>query len=475
MSLAAAVDIRRWLNRDRGTPFAERLQRDRDIGRRLAHATPGDRVLGWWSEVRRQAPPEALVGARVEALRRYASVLLAFIGSVLGMGLASAAFGYQGQYPVNLFTLLGVLVALPMLMLLLTLVLLLPLPWLQGVQGVLAGMNLGRWVGVWMDRVLGVELATRFGSGGAAGAFARWQLVVLSQWLALGFFAGVLLVTVVLVSATDLAFGWSSTLDLEARSVHRVLHALALPWADLVPAAVPDLHLVELSRSYRLEENRPLAQLERLGDWWPFLVMCVLVYGALPRLLLLGFALWRRRRATCGLLLEDPEVTALLDRLDSSLVATRGEPETESGPATEAPLHGPSAHELGDGEVALVIWNDAAEPTQVRAWVGEALGVQTPPALQLSVLQGEAEQRRRLAALAAPRRVIVVTKGWEPPLLEFVDFLGLLRELAGAACSLTVVPLALDGASVRAGDRAVWAQALARVHDPRLYVLEATA
>ena len=43
--LAEVVDIRRWLREDRRTPFAERLERDRAIGRALPERGAVDRLL----------------------------------------------------------------------------------------------------------------------------------------------------------------------------------------------------------------------------------------------------------------------------------------------------------------------------------------------------------------------------------------------------------------------------------------------
>jgi hypothetical protein len=76
----------------------------------------------------------------------------------------------------------------------------------------------------------------------------------------------------------------------------------------------------------------------------------------------------------------------------------------------------------------------------------------------------------RDASAAHVQRALVLTRGWEPPLLEFNDFLGLVRESLGGDVSLTVVPVDVTGSRVDPGDRAVWAQALGRLRDPRLYV-----
>jgi hypothetical protein len=487
--LAEAVDIRRWLRDDRRTPYAERLERDRVIGRELAAKDDLGRVLAWWERVRsegaavveaRGAAPS--LGARVEAARRLGSAALAILGLLLGAGVAAVAFTYDGRAPVNLFTLLGVLVGLPLVLLVFTL-LLLPgrLPGLGALQGVAAGMNVGRWFGAWLDRLLGAELfAPQFLGAGSGSAFSRWQFVVFSQWLALGFFAGALAVALLRVTFTDLAFGWGTTLRLDPALVHAWTTAVSVPWAPWVPQAVPDAALVEASRIYRLEQTgMTLDRVERLGGWWPFVLMTMLVYGALPRLLLMLIGAWRLRRATRSLLRNDPEVTALLDRLDAPLVLLERQAEEEPRAAGRKGLDAPREAASPQGLV-LITWNRAVTADQARDWLAASLGVEAAAVLDLDILQREREQRDRLAAAKqavkpAVRRVILVTKGWEPPLLEFMDFLALVREELGADCSLTVVPLGVSGDAVHAAERDVWARALAQIADSRLYVMEASA
>jgi len=484
--LAEAVDIRRWLREDRRTPYADRIARDRAVGRELQARRDLDRVLGWWRRLDADAPgprtpPGANLGRRVEAGRRFAAAALAVLGFMVGCAVAGVAFGYDGRYPVNLFTLLGVLVGLPLLMLLFTLSLL-PgrLPGLRALQTVAAGMSPGRWVGAWLDRVLDAELFAPGLLGGPVSAFSRWQLVVFSQWLALGFFAGALAVALLLVTFTDLAFGWSTTLELEAGLVHAVVAALSSPWGGWLPQAAPDAALVEASRYFRLEEARlPPERVARLGEWWPFVLMTVLVYGALPRLVLLVVGVWRLRRATRALLLDDPEVTALLDRLEAPLVALGGDGAEEQVGQDRAGLPPPAEAITAEG-LLLLIWNGAAPPDEARHWLATHIGVEPEATAEVGILQSEAEQRQALTAArdavaGRVRRVVLITKGWEPPLLEFMDFLGLVREALGSDASMTVVPLDVSRQRVRADDRDVWSRALARVRDSRVYVMDALA
>lgn len=483
--LAQAVDLRRWLHDDRRTPFARRLERDRAIGRALPEREPLPRVLGWWQHVRAAQDGEAgnghTLGERVASGRRLAAAVLAVLGIVLGAAVAGMALGYDGRYPVNLFTLLGVLVVLPLVMLVFTL-LLIPgrIPGLSALQAVAAGMNLGRWMGAWLDRFLGSDLFAPglLGSGGVS-KFSRWQLVVFSQWLALGYFAGATVVALLRVTFSDLAFGWSTTLDMDPALVYAWVAGLSAPWASWLPQAAPDAALVEASRYFRLEEGRmPLARVERLGGWWPFVLMTMLVYGALPRLVLMLIAVWRLRRATQALVLDDPEVTALLDRLDTPLVGLGGDAEEEVLAADREGLPVAPLERVPAEGLVLMIWNRALPPDRAQAWLIANLGAEPAGVVELGILQGEEEQRRLLQSTrqrldTGVRRVILLTKGWEPPLLEFVDFLGLVRDELGGDCSITVVPVDVTGEGVRAEERDVWARALGRVRDPRLYVLEA--
>jgi hypothetical protein len=480
--LAAAIDIRRWLDGDRTTPYAERLGRDRAIGRSITAQDDVDRVLAWWSQERAGAHNQAAGdGARIERLRRFAGAMLVLLGIALGVATAGVAFAYDGRHPVNLFRLLGLLVAVPGLMLMVT-VLLLPLGRPRAVgHGVLAALDAGRWAGAAIDRLARIELFAP-GAGAPLGLaeFARWQVLVFSQWVAVGFFCGALGLAVLLVTFTDLAFGWSTTLDFAAADVHQLVSVLAAPWATWLPEAAPDRALTELSRYFR--GAAPVAGTEhaaRLGGWWPFVLITIGVYGLLPRVLLLAFGGWRLAGATRELLRRDPEVTALLDRLAAPVVAPGGASGSDEGV--------PALHELPAADrpepttdALVVIWNRAMPEAAAHGWLAERLQVRAAAVCELAATESGLAQRDSLARFAgahagtaAARRVIVLTRGWEPPLLEFGDLLGLVRELVGQEASITVVPVDVTGLRIEPGDRAVWSHTLARLRDPRLYVQDA--
>jgi len=472
--LDLVIDIRLWLKEDRTTPFEERLERDRGIGKRLASRSDVTRVLEWWREL--GSAPTSDAGRRARYAQRLAGTILTGAGFTLGLGAGGVAFAYDGNYPVNLFTLLGVLVGLPLLLLLASL-LLLPgrIPGLSGVQGVLAGISPGRWLGAWLDESLGVDFfAVNYAPHRSVSTFSRWQLLTFSQLFALGFFTAIFLLGLVLVTFTDLAFGWTTTLDLNPANVHDVFAALALPWRDWLPTAVPDLALVEMSRYFRLDDGTmDAALIARLGSWWPFVLAAVAVYGLLPRVVMLILCRWRLTVATRTLLREDSEVTALLDRLASPLISLEGDP----GEVTETPqkpLAAPRARWLTDSLVSIV-WNEALSAQAVDRWTERALGGRVRVKLELGVHLSQDEFDKVLATLpTGTERVLVFTKGWEPPLFEFADFLERVRRTTDARCAIAVVPVDVTGARIVAEDRDVWAATLAHLSDTRLYVVQAS-
>ena len=473
MSLATIVDIRRWLEADRRTPPDRRLERDRSIGRDLGASDRAARVFAWWARLPTadRRGHEDGTGHRVRTAMTAAGVGAAVFGALIGAAAAAAAFAYDGRYPVNLFALLGLLIALPTATLVITLVL---LPgratgW-AGVQDTFAALSPARWLCQALDRFLDVDLFRWRGGSGGAGRFAKWQLVLFSEWLAIGFFLGGLTVALVLVAFTDLAFGWSTTLDIDPASVHAWLSALSAPWAAWLPTAAPDAQLVEVSRYYRLDDT-VVRQAGRLGDWWPFVCMSVVTYGLAPRVVIALFGAWRLRTAGRHLLLDDPEVTALLDRLDTPIVRYQTE---VAGTDLPSAVTSPPVPALAPGGATLVVWNGALPADVAQRWLRDGFSIDVGQVLELGSTMSQSGLDNELGQLREPgARVVIVTKGWEPPLLEFVDFLNRLEHVLDQDVSIAVVPVATTADAVLAQDRDIWAHTLSRTAGANVYVVEA--
>jgi Protein of unknown function (DUF2868) len=206
-----------------------------------------------------------------------------------------------------------------------------------------------------------------------------------------------------------------------------------------------------------------------LAGWWSFTLMAVLVYGLLPRVAVLTLGTWRLRAATRRLLLEDARVTALLDRMDQPDVETQARDaapqlrETRSAPdLPAAPLRGPA-----NG----VIWSQALPADAAAEFARARLRLALGTLVEAGGGQPLDAERAALSAVAdGTSSVVVFTPAWEPPLLEFGDFLAALRKRVGATVSIVVVPIGEDEAPSTALERETWARAVSDAADPRVYL-----
>src|SRR6185503_4846300 len=143
------------------------------------------------------------------------------------------------------------------------------------------------------------------------GAAERWRIMSLTQRTAFFFNVGALVTCLYLIAFTDLAFAWSTTLDVPASTMAKVLRAVASPWRWL-GSAVPTDELVSASRYFRMSEGYdPRA----LKDWWAFLLAALATYGLLPRFVLWQFASWRARAVRRALPLDHGDCQVAYERL----------------------------------------------------------------------------------------------------------------------------------------------------------------
>lgn len=470
-----AVEVPLWLEADRQTPFAERLRRDRAIARELRPGNRVARVRGWW---RRIGAGGEGIGARLESVRALVTLVMLAVGSVGGVAVALTAFRYDGTYPVNVVRLLALLVVPQLVLVALTLVTALPprAPGLGAVQDALRALNPAALAASAFRRLapdpdayarlFGAEA----GRSTAAGRFAKWQLLYWSQAAAVAFNVAALATGAVLIAFTDLAFGWSTTLAVEPATVKRIADALALPWRTVAPEAVPSLALIERSQYFRLEDGGFAGDASRaLAGWWSFTILAVTVYGLLPRLLLLAAAAWRLRRATHALLLDDARVSALLDRMSTPEIETSAVGRDESGEQAEPPR----AAKPGrlSGTAGAVIWGRCLTPDEAGEHA-RRFGLELAAVAEAG---GSPELGGDVDAISAivssgEGTLLVFTPAWEPPLLEFLDFLSALRERAGSDRSIVVAPVGEAEQAVSDVERETWSRAVGRLADPRLYV-----
>ncbi len=233
--------------------------------------------------------------ARIRKLLARCFTAIVTIGAVGGLVAArSVAAGREID-----FLLTGlVLVGLPTLMLAVWVLVLATTarrPITPSVSGHLAISGSQRLAGLLLTSPLRAELI-RAASRLLAGPLGRWHLSALSHALWLAYALGAWLGLVVLFSLVQYELSWGTTL-LDENQVVELITALGTPIHALGFMPAPAMEWIAAGR-----EGVDLGSMR--ADWARFLLGMVLVYAALPRLLLLMLCVFLSRRAAHGLQLD---------------------------------------------------------------------------------------------------------------------------------------------------------------------------
>lgn len=236
----------------------------------------------------------------------------------------------------------------------------------------------------------------------------RWWLLSRLHWLWAVFACGILLIFLLLLVFSDLAFGWSSTLLSNSQVLLPVFQSISLPWQAFWPQAVPDLVLLEQTHFARIEPTP--GGFAAASRWWSFLLASLLVYNLLPRLLLAGYCHWRWSRMESG--------TLQIDALSAQQ---------------------PVLPALNNNHLQLGQINDWQQASCIH-W--QLTNHQTKSSLQLGVGDWQEEQQHWQQWLTQPpRQLIWQVSGSRTPVAELADYLTEARS-RGIQQALQLVPVA---------------------------------
>jgi len=334
-------------------------------------------------------------------------LLIVFIGVLLGVGLMSGLLEFQSHQRINIWWWLLLAVWLPVLW------------WL-----------LGLWLGRTAENSIWAKnLISRLPShspGDVNTPLLRLTAQAMSQQVSLGFALGLAGTFFIYLLLSDLAFGWSSTLDVTSKAVHEIVQALSKPWSTLWPGAVPSLELVEQSRFFRAE-NTPSASAETAGHWWRFLLMNLLCYVVAPRIVSFAWAEWQLSRAQERLFTQDACIDGWWQRLHFEEVRQHAAPapRNQATPSLEISVSSENTANIQadapwpqlDGIVCAGRWQSDKLDSSVALLPP---GVRSLPRLPSDQLSGH---------VSPGQAFLLLCKGWEPPTGSIADLCQRMHEL----------------------------------------------
>ncbi|MCE9609411.1 MAG: DUF2868 domain-containing protein [Chthoniobacter sp.] len=438
--IADLIDFEFLLAGDEGGEGREFFEKN--VRPQLGPDGEGDRrkVFKIWLEARR-GDAGKWPGSRCAAAGKAVASLGGLLGIVLGASVTVGLLHYKGDEPVNVAWFFACTVGVQLLLLVAAAGL-----WLvrrvtrifdefHPLRELLAGLAWALAAG--LRKLPGAErarlraaLAVLGRKREIYGSLAAWPFLITTQIFAVAYNVGILAVLVAHVAMMDLAFAWQSSLHLGPEAAHRLVSALAAPWAWAVPNAQPTLAEITASRFSYSEGIAPLDR-AALVSWWPFLAYAVAFYGLLLRGGLLVFAALKLRVALRSLAFDHEGCNALHRRLTGPVVAAQdGTARLEiSGVAISE-----RAHAGRGGECVALVAADVELPTNQPAdYIGAAFGWrvrETRPA-QIDHPSGNADALAALADRAPLASVVVVARARRAPIKAIALFLQSVTESAG--------------------------------------------
>ncbi len=438
-------------------------------------------LLRFWLEIRRRGDttekglrwPGRLAGEMVHLLRAVLVICLFFSGVSCGM----VYFSYSGTMPVNVLPFFMIFVVLQIL---LVCAILSRVVWWRLLRKNTAQTLLLALVAASVARIFRWFLKKGETTLSAKHRLAllalvgRWRMLlglygvlffypffVAWQIAGIAFNLGLLGCSFLRISISDIAFGWQSTLQISAESLHAVVRWIAVPWAWLWGEGVGYPSLVDIMGSHIvLKEGLAHLATTSLVSWWPFLLLSVVVYGLGARFLLLIYGMVHQRRMEGKFVVERAETDRIIQRMVTPVVTTQAERFSDG--SSHDNEGGMRLQELQDGSPVPAFFAGVAEKQNmdvlipdelcigssfhgVRDQVQEAVTARGYHMVGLHRYQVDYEYDQALLQKLIARYeegsvngIILFVEAWMVPLTDFLSSLRLLREGMGGQAPLVI-------------------------------------
>jgi hypothetical protein len=299
---------------------------------------------------------------------------------------------------------------------------------------------------------------------------SKWVFIERMQLLSLLFSFGLMISLLLIIVVKDIAFGWSTTLQISPETFQSILSTIGVLWERVFPDAIPSLELVEMSHYFRLGEridSEMIHNANKLGAWWKFLAMVTVVYAIGCRLLLwfiskLGF----KKQLERDFLVLDG-VHQILREFNRAFISTKAPTEEKHLDIVDESIEQisddiyKSYHSIFGWNLLkdeIILANDAKE---IRGESIQSIGGSS------SFDEDEAK------ADEAKDVVLLFVKSWEPPTMDFVDFLEILIENKEVD-EIQVYPLGTVGRYYESDskDIAIWKRKIQGLKSKKVWVID---
>ncbi|MBU1668572.1 DUF2868 domain-containing protein [bacterium] len=402
-------------------------------------------------------------------LHHFSSVsnLIGFLFLLMGFFAGIGLLSYSGHAPVNIIYYLLFAMMIPLLSMLIT------------IFSMISGGEVSNFFNLffslhWVEKFVNLfafNSKIKTLNSSFPQTLKKWIFIHRLQLFSLLFSVGLLLSLLVMVVSKDIAFSWSTTLNVTPMAFHELLSWVAKPWEFLVPSAIPSVELVEMSQYFRLGEtlNKEMVQnADKLGAWWQFLAMVTLIYAIFLRAILWLVSRYAYQKQLEKDFLEIEGMEMLIREFQTPYVSTEApkvEQHLDIVEETDAQVKQNRRRAFNN----IVGWNFSADEIALVNDSKEIKGVHIDIVGGSHTFSKDQEIARQIS-----RTVLLYVKSWEPPTMDFVDFLELLIE-SKKVDEIHVYPLGTVGRyyASDAKEVAVWKRKIQGLKSKKVWVIDA--
>jgi len=415
-----------------------------------------------WLDLHKKRLKKPLLSESFSTYLYGVSLVLVIGGFIAGLFSGLALLNYNGHAPVNVIYFMAMVIVLPLITMILALFSMLKA---HHTQSVLIHLS----PSYWMEKIVTLlphKVQENLEELKINPLLANWIVIKRSQLIALFFSIGLLVALLVVVATKDIAFAWSTTLQIDASSFHSFLNTLAFPWKSWFPSAVPSLELIEQSQYFRLGDNlsqEMINNASKLGEWWKFLAFSTLFYAIVLRFVMYVLSLIGLQLAVKKSLLSLEGVSTLLRDMNEPIITSNAQESIEKNETSI------------EGSLQLLQKLDASYD-MVQGWamsedqlhvLNDSMQVITPLVYDVggtNSLEVDAEIIHK-----SHGEVLLYVKAWEPPTMDFMDY---LEALILNVDKVVVVPVGTQEEQYRAERRFVdiWAKKLALLNAEKVWL-----
>jgi len=422
---------------------------------------PIEQLLAWIEKHKERLKKPLLSDLFSSYLYRITFVLVVF-AFVLGLLAGVALLSYNGQEPVNVIYFMAVAVFFPLFTMLLTV---LSMFRASSTENVLIHLSPAFWMGKIVEFLPG-RVQEQIKGLKINPLLANWIIIKRSQLIVLFFSLGLLLALMGVIVTKDIAFAWSTTLQLSPEVFHGFLHTIALPWRELAPSAVPSRELIEQSQYFRLGvrlDEEMIAHASQLGEWWKFLAFSTLFYAVFLRFGIFIFASFGLNAAIKRSLLTLNGTAKLLREINEPIISTHA-PKDEKVFIAEEGHYSQIVNRLDASYDAIQGW---AIPHDELLVLGERLKIITPVHDEVGGANTLDEDTE--IVFKSHGEILLIVKAWEPPTMDFIDY---LSELTDKVDKVIVVPIGTRANSYEASHKEmdIWENKLSLLGDKKVWL-----